>query len=587
MGLPERSVVWVAAIVAVVATIFWQTSWSMVTTWNSSDTYSHGFLILPAFLWLVWARRHQLAQLPIQPSWWALPILAMLGLLWLLGRLTSLALPTQFALVAMLPAAVAAILGVAWLRALLFPFVFLFFAVPFGDSFVPKLMDWTADFTVAALQLSGVPVYRDGLHFTIPSGNWSVVDSCSGIRYLFACLTVSTLYSWMIYRGTARRLLFIGCALVIALVANWVRAYAIVMLGHLSNNAIAAGADHLVYGGLFFGFIMALIFALGAVWREDASRLPKDAGPSQPAGVDPALQRAPDTWRWLAAALAALATVVALPAVSTGSPPGVHPSLAVGDIQPRAGWQRIGEPFAAWSPQLHNPAAVVTQAFGRGKHKVGVHLGVFHRPTPDSKLTSSLNRLSEPDGLNQRWKLARQGAAQVRWDGEAVGVRTGALVGTEGRLLAWQWYWVDGTATREPCAGRPVAGVGPLWRSQRGVGVGDRVHRGRRRSVRCAAGARRIRRRHVRIDRRGACFGRLDRLPGPQRRPACDSSRRRQPSCAGAGPPTIGAVSETPTQHARPCPQCSQTMAHLVLQGHQANDVVVDQCADLPAGVVR
>ena len=63
----------------------------------------------------------------------------MLGLLWLIGQLTSLVLPTHFALVAMMPAAVAAILGVAWLRALLFPFVFLFFAVPFGDSLVPKL----------------------------------------------------------------------------------------------------------------------------------------------------------------------------------------------------------------------------------------------------------------------------------------------------------------------------------------------------------------------------------------------------------------------------------------------------------------
>ena len=451
MGQPERSVVWVAAIVAAVAAIFWQTAWSMVTTWDGSDTYSHGFLIVPAFLWLVWTRRHRLAQLPIQPSWWALPILAVLGLLWSIGQWTSLVLPTHFALVAMMPAAVAAILGVAWLRALLFPFVFLFFAVPFGDSLVPKLMDWTADFTVAALQLSGVPVYRDGLHFTIPSGNWSVgrrflqrdplpvrlpdgvvavqLDDLSGHRETAAVHRL---------RGGHRA----G--------ANWVRAYAIVMLGHLSSNEIATGADHLVYGGVFFGFIMVLVFVLGAVWREDTSHLPKDARPSQPAGMEPALQRVPDSGRWLAAALAALATMVALPAVSTGSPQGTRPMLAVGDIQPRAGWQRIGEPFATWSPQLHNPAAVATQTFGRGGHKVGVHLGVFHRPTPESKLTSSLNRLLEPDGLNQGWKLARQGAAQVRWGGEAVGVKTGALVGTDGRLLAWQWYWVDGTVTANP-----------------------------------------------------------------------------------------------------------------------------------------
>ena len=35
--------------------------------------------------------------------------------------------------------------------------------------------------------------------------------------------------------------------------ANWVRAYIIVMLGHLSGNTIATGVDHLVYGWVFFG----------------------------------------------------------------------------------------------------------------------------------------------------------------------------------------------------------------------------------------------------------------------------------------------------------------------------------------------
>jgi rubrerythrin len=38
-------------------------------------------------------------------------------------------------------------------------------------------------------------------------------------------------------------------------------------------------------------------------------------------------------------------------------------------------------------------------------------------------------------------------------------------------------------------------------------------------------------------------------------------------------------VSEATTQIQRACPQCRQTMAHLVLQGHQGKDVIVDHCA--------
>jgi len=451
LGTPERAFAWVAGVVVTLAAIFWQTSASLVATWNASGTYSHGFLIVPAFLWLVWTRRQMLARLPVRPSWWALPVLAVLGAAWLAAQWTSLALPAQFAVIAMVPAAVAAALGVAWVRVLLFPFVFLFFAVPFGESWVPVLMDWTADFTVAALKLSGVPVYRDGLHFDIPSGKWSVVDSCSGIRYLFACLSVSSLYSWTIYRGTARRLLFIGCALVIAIVANWIRAYGIVMLGHLSNNQIATGADHLVYGGLFFGIIMALVFALGAVWREDHARpATSNAAGATPEHESP-VRGAVDMPRRIAAVFATVVTLLVWPTLSGGSLRDTQRvSVAASDIRSSGGWSPIGEPVSSWQPRLNNPVAVITQSFEKDSRRVGVHLGLFERPTPDSKLTSGQNRLLEPDGLNPQWKLARQGVAQARWAGEAVDVRTGVLIGTQSRLLAWHWYWVDGQVTTSP-----------------------------------------------------------------------------------------------------------------------------------------
>ena len=100
------------------------------------------------------------------------------------------------------------------------------------------MMNWTAEFIVVALRLSGVPVYHEGTYFSIPSGDWWVIEACSGIRYVFACFTVSTLYAWVVYRGTARRLLFIVAALAIVVVANG-SGYAIVMLAHYSNNGLA------------------------------------------------------------------------------------------------------------------------------------------------------------------------------------------------------------------------------------------------------------------------------------------------------------------------------------------------------------
>ena len=60
----------------------------------------------------------------------------------------------------------------------------------------------------------------------------------------------------------------VGVAIVVPVVANWLRAYMIVMLGHLSNNTIAVGVDHLVYGWVFFGIVIMLMFWIGARWAE-------------------------------------------------------------------------------------------------------------------------------------------------------------------------------------------------------------------------------------------------------------------------------------------------------------------------------
>lgn len=447
MSSPKRAFAGVAAVLVAVAVGFWPTSASMVSVWSSSNTFSHGFFIVPAFLWLVWGRRHILAGLPVQPSWWALPAAAMAGMAWLLGHWMSLALPSQAAIVAMVPLAIAGTFGVGWVRALLFPLAFLFFAVPFGESLVPVLMDRTADFATAALRLSGVPVYRDGLHLEIPGGKWSVVDSCSGIRYVFASLALSSLYGWSIYRSNVRRWVFLCLALAIAIVANWVRAYAIIMLGYLSDNEIAAGADHLVYGAVFFVVIMAAVFALGAAWQETEPPSSLEATSATPpntacgTGQGPALRTAIATW----------AVLLVWPiAVLSSVPVSGQVPMAAPHIRAHASWAVLEAQPASWRPVLRKPAAVTSGSFINHGRAVGVHVGLFGRSTPDSKLTSASNRLLEPDGLDPTWQLSQQGHAETSWDGKAVNVNKAVLVSRDMRLLAWQWYWVDGVVTGNP-----------------------------------------------------------------------------------------------------------------------------------------
>lgn len=282
---------WTRSLLALLAALAWM-AWlhreaglGMVGIWWRSDTFAHALLVPPIALWLVWRQRQALAPLtPVPSAWGALPF--GLGLLLTtLGELAQVNAAQHFGLVFLLQGLVWMVLGNAVARRLAFPLLFLLFAPPFGEFLLPTMMGATADFTVAALRLTGVPVYREGLQFVIPSGHWSVVEACSGVRYLMASVMVGSLFAYLNFNRWPKRLAFVAFATVMPLVANWVRAYLIVMLGHLSGNELATGADHLVYGWVFFGLIMMLMFWVGARFADPLPvDAPEEAGPALPVG---------------------------------------------------------------------------------------------------------------------------------------------------------------------------------------------------------------------------------------------------------------------------------------------------------------
>src|SRR5512132_74315 len=298
----------VVAIVAILA-IHWPTVESIVAIWSRSETFAHGFLIVPIVLVLIWQRRRELAVLTPSPEWLGLVLLACAGAIWLVAYAGGVLVVKQLALVATIWATVIAILGREVARAIMFPLGFLVLGVPMGEALIPPLMSWTADFTVTALQLSGIPVFREGMFFSIPSGNWSIVEGCSGVRYLIASFTVGVLFAYLSYRRPWKRLLFAALSIIVPIIANGFRAYLIVMIAHLSDNRLAHGIDHFIYGWVFFGLVMLLLFWIGSFWRDP------DTDPQSAARrAAPAPTHAPPRGGLAGYAVAAVAIVGAWPA---------------------------------------------------------------------------------------------------------------------------------------------------------------------------------------------------------------------------------------------------------------------------------
>lgn len=256
------------ALVVVMPAIFYSTASSMFHTWVMSETYTHGFLILPISIWLFWQRRSVLARMTPAPNFYVLILLLCAGVTWLLADLVDVLVAQQLAFVAILVLSFWTVMGNRITARVLFPLGFLFFAVPMGESLIPPMREYTATVLVALVKLVGIPVYRDGMFISLPSGNWSVVEACSGVRYIIASVTLGSLFAYLSYNSIGKRLTFIVISVLVPIVANGLRAFMIVMLGHFSDMTIAVGVDHLIYGWLFFGLVMFILFSIGLKWRD-------------------------------------------------------------------------------------------------------------------------------------------------------------------------------------------------------------------------------------------------------------------------------------------------------------------------------
>ena len=438
----------VLVLLGAVLALFHETAAAMVGIWIRSETYAHAFLVPPITLWLVWRRRAELAShTPRAAPWLLLPV-AGACLLWLLGSLAGINSATQFALVAVLVLSVPALFGTAVALEILFPLLFLFFAVPIGEFMVPTMMEWTADFVVAAVAASGVPVYREGLQFVIPSGNWSVVEACSGVRYLIASFMVGSLFAYLNYRSNMRRMVFMLVSILIPILANWLRAYMIVMLGHLSGNKLAVGADHLVYGWAFFGIIVMLMFMIGARWAEREAPAPTGpaAGPAAGAAVSPGT--AGQTW---VVTLGVLSLLVATQASlwrldrSLSAPPPVMSLPAT--LEP--GWQAEASALADWKPAYQSASAVAQKSYRAGDTRIGVWVGYYRDQGYERKLVTSTNMLVAQDSLE--WLVMNTGTTTLAGASPSPRARTASLrqpanpqVEARARLDVAYLYWVGG-----------------------------------------------------------------------------------------------------------------------------------------------
>ena len=414
---------------------------SMVSIWYGSSTYSYGFVVFPIAALLVWRRRRQLEGLHPTSSYVGVGLLLLFAVTWVGANVADVQVVQQFAFVGLIDALVWMFLGTQTVGVLRFALLFLFFAVPAGESLVVPLQQFTAAFTVNALRLSGIPAVQDGFVLSTPSGDWKIAEACSGIRYLTSSILVGVLFAGVAFRSWKRRITLILVSALVPILANAIRAYLIVVLAYISNNRIATGVDHVVYGWVFFSLVTAVVIGLALGWREPdlplAEPFPSSDVDSPPIGIV--------RLAWHVATV----IVIVLSASSTADflwsrTPSTRPLAEVwsGPV----GWLPTADPDHDWAPNFENIESQTSETFTEGSREVSVYVASY----PVKRLGVELVNAYNVVAVSSDWVLINSVHREVIMAGTPVTVVEYLLVTGGRRRLVWMWYLTGNQLTASP-----------------------------------------------------------------------------------------------------------------------------------------
>lgn len=424
------------AVVAVAfIALYWTTGYSLVATWARTGMFQYAFLIFPISGWLIWRQRHELAATH-EPSVCiaAMPLLAATVFVWLLGRIANVDVLQHAAFVATLPVLVLVFFGVSVARALMFPLVYLIFAIPAGQSAVGPLQTVTATMSVKFLQWSGVPVLLNGHFITTPWMVAHVAEACSGIRFFLACTALGSLFAYLMFTSYWRRFAFIVASMIVPIIANGLRVYFTILIGGTFGLQYAEGTDHLIFGWQFFGTVLFLLFLAGWFLREPPQEIESRGA------VDGST---PIPWpRMLAAVAGTLAVLVAATASAAWMQRGAIAKTGPAIIALAApqGWTASAGGFD-WQPRFAGADRRLAAHYTDGSRQVMLFAAAY-----SGAQINGHDLLAYENGLfdRDRWSI---GDSRIRTvtltGGSTFAARQLVLQSRFGRRMVWYWYRVD------------------------------------------------------------------------------------------------------------------------------------------------
>ncbi len=257
----------ITTLMALLAFVFWDGLVELESLWSKKEEYSHAYLLPLISIFLVWQKSDELRQLPLEGSWYGVPVVVLGVALGFAGALSSYII-VHYSILVTLTGVVLACLGWRGLKVIWTPLLLLFFAVPLPlflyNEVSLKLQLISSQLGVATIRLFGISVFLEGNVIDLGNYKLQVVEACNGLRYLFPLMSIAFIMACF-FRGTLwQRILVFLCSIPLTIVMNSIRIGIIgVMVEHWGTD-MAEGFLHDFEGWLFF--MVCMVMLIGIMW---------------------------------------------------------------------------------------------------------------------------------------------------------------------------------------------------------------------------------------------------------------------------------------------------------------------------------
>ncbi len=253
---------------------------------SRDPNFEHGIFVPLFALFVLWQDRKRLHAIPSAPSWAGLPLVVLSLLMLALGVLGAELFFSRSSLLVLLAGLIILFEGWTFFRAVLFPWAFLILAIPIPNlilqQFTFPLQLLASRLSTGLLELTGVPVLRQGNVIVLASMPLDVAEACSGIRSLLTLLTLAIIYGYLLETRMWVRVVLVGCAVPIAVAANAFRIFGTGLLVQYWDPDKAEGFYHALGGWLIFVVALIMLFAvhraISLIWGSPQQN-PQKTGP--------------------------------------------------------------------------------------------------------------------------------------------------------------------------------------------------------------------------------------------------------------------------------------------------------------------